>query len=328
MSDDMSKTDFPIDAVIAWVDGNDPVHRSKRLKYGSVGELDNDEVGGDIRFTSVGEIKYCVASLLRFAPYIRTIYIVTDDQDPDLNGFLDRHFPDRSTRVEIVDHKVLYKGYEEYLPVFNSLSIETLLYRIPGLNEHFVYLNDDFMLVAPTDPETFFRDGRAVCYATLFNLPFARFLRFIKPPRHGHKIFGFKDSMINAADAAGGKWTFPYIGHIPLALKKTVVEDFYKDHKKLFLDNIRPRFREPHQFNPQVLYYMLAEKCGDCIVVPRKGTDLYVKPNGKEGYMQKKLDSFDASSTALFCCFNSLDYASPEDQQLAISWLEKRLGLI
>lgn len=323
----MMNTDFPIDAVIAWVDGNDPAHKARRRQYARADELDNDEVGGDIRFTSVGEIRYCVASLLRFAPYIRTIYIVTDNQNPDLDEFVDLHFPERTTRIEIVDHKVLYRGYEEFLPVFNSLSIETLLYRIPGLSEHYIYLNDDFMIIAPTVPETFFRDGKSVCYATPFNLPFARFLRFIKPPRHGHKIFGFKDSMINAADAAGARWTFPYIGHIPLALKKTVMENFYREHEQLLLSNIRPRFREPHQFNPQVLYYMLARECDDCIVVPRKGTDLYVKPNGKEGYMSRKLESFDASPSALFCCFNSLDYASEEDLKLAVSWLEKRLGL-
>ena len=80
----MNKAAFPIDAVIAWVDGNDPVHKKKRHEYAGVKELSNDEVGGDIRFTSVGEIRFCVASLLRFAQFIRKIFIVTDGQDPGL----------------------------------------------------------------------------------------------------------------------------------------------------------------------------------------------------------------------------------------------------
>lgn len=323
----MSEQKFPIDAVVAWVDGNDPVHKAKRQKYGKSTELSNDEVGGDIRFTSIGEIKYCIASLLRFAPFLRTIFILTDSQNPQIDSFVQEHFPQRTTRIQVVDHKDIYRGYEEYLPVFNSLSIETLIYRVPGLSEHYIYLNDDFMLAAPATPETFFRDGKAVCYASRFSVPFAKLLRAVKPPRNGQKIFGFKDAMINAADAVGEKYTFPYIGHIPLALKKSVVETFYRNNHQLLIDNIRPRFREPHQFNPQVLYYMLGEKSGDCIVVPRKGTDLYVKPKNKPGYMAEKLRKFDECKSALFCCFNSLDYASKADQKLAISWIERRLGL-
>lgn len=318
---------YPIDAVIAWVDGEDPVHKAKRKKYGNWSDLDNDEVGGDIRFTSVGEIRFCVASLLRFAPFLRKIFIVTDSQDPMLTDFVDKHFPDRSTEIVIVDHKEIYSGYESCLPVFNSLSIETMLWRVPGLSEHYIYLNDDFLIVSPVTENDFFSEGRAICYAEPFFMPLARLLRVIKPRRNGHKIFGFKDSMLNAADVAGQRWTFPYIGHIPLALKRSLQEKFYTDHPELFLSNMSPRFREPHQFNPQALYYILGLNTGDCVLRPRKGVDLYLKPKDKPGYVKGKLSEFDKSSEALFCCFNSLDYASQEDQQLVFDWLNKRLSL-
>ena len=88
-----------------------------------------------------------------------------------------------------------------------------------------------------------------------------------------------------------------------------------------------PRFREPHQFNPQALYYMLGLREGDCVMVPRKGKDLYLKPKMKEGYVARKLAAFDKADSALFCCFNSLDYASSEDQELVFDWLERRLSL-
>lgn len=323
----MNKAAFPIDAVIAWVDGNDPVHKKKRHEYAGVKELSNDEVGGDIRFTSVGEIRFCVASLLRFAPFLRKIFIVTDGQDPGLDDFVDGFFPSRTTQIEIVDHKVIYAGYESCLPVFNSLSIETMLWRIPDLSEHYVYLNDDFLIVSPVVETDFFRDGKAVCYAEPFSVPFARFVRAVKPRRKGHKIFGFKDSMLNAADCLGEKRSFPYIGHIPLAMKKSLQEKFYNEHEKLMISNMTPRFREPHQFNPQALYYMLGLREGDCVMVPRKGKDLYLKPKMKEGYVRRKLAAFDKADSALFCCFNSLDYASSEDQELVFDWLERRLSL-
>jgi hypothetical protein len=319
--------DYPIDAVIAWVDGEDPVHKAKRKKYGNWADLDNDEVGGDIRFTSVGEIRFCIASLLRFAPFLRKIFVVTDSQDPDVSEFVSHYFPDTKTEIVIVDHKDIYAGYESALPVFNSLSIETMLWRIPGLSEHYVYLNDDFLIISPVTEEDFFQDGKAICYVDPFSVPLARLLRKIKPRRKGHKIFGFKDSMLNAADAVGQKWTFPYIGHIPLAMKRSLQEKFYNDNPEALLSNMSPRFREPHQFNPQVLYYMIGMREGDSVIRPRKGIDLYLKPKNKPGYVQGKLKSFDKADKALFCCFNSLDYASKEDQQLVFDWLNKRLDL-
>ena len=214
-------TDYPIDAVVTWVDGDDPAHRAKRMKYESREQEMNDEVGGEIRYKSIGEIRYCIASLLRFAPFLRKIFIVTDGQDPQLGEFLDKHFPDRKTAIEIIDHKVIYRGYEKYLPIFAARSIETVLWRIPDLSEHYIYLNDDFMLVAPTVPEDYFQDGKAICYAYKFSIPFAKFVHAVKPRRKGFKISGFKDSQVNAALTAGEKRYFLYIGHTPLAVRKS-----------------------------------------------------------------------------------------------------------
>lgn len=84
---------YPIDAVITWVDGNDPEHRRKRLSYEKGGESRLDDVAGDIRYVSIGEIRYCVASILRFAPFVRKIFIVTDGQDPCLGDFIESRFP-------------------------------------------------------------------------------------------------------------------------------------------------------------------------------------------------------------------------------------------
>ena len=320
-------TDYPIDAVVTWVDGDDPVHRAKRMKYESREQEMNDEVGGEIRYKSIGEIRYCIASLLRFAPFLRKIFIVTDGQDPQLGEFLDKHFPDRKTAIEIIDHKVIYRDYEKYLPIFAARSIETVLWRIPDLSEHYIYLNDDFMLVAPTVPEDYFQDGKAICYAYKFSIPFAKFVHAVKPRRKGFKISGFKDSQVNAALTAGEKRYFLYIGHIPLAVRKSTQEKFYTSHQDIMERNMSQKFREPFQFNPQELFYMLGIKTGDCIVRPRKGKDLYIKPKTKKGYMSGKLRQFDRSKTALFCCFNSLAYASDADIDLAVKWIRKRLSL-
>jgi len=59
-----------IDAVITWVDGNDPEHRRKRAEYGSDSLFKIKDIASSTRYASVGEIFWCVASLNRFAPWI------------------------------------------------------------------------------------------------------------------------------------------------------------------------------------------------------------------------------------------------------------------
>ena len=78
----------PVDYVIPWVDGNDPVLSARRAKYASGDALTNEEVGGATRYASVGEIRWGVASILRYAPFVRKVFVVTDGQDPDLGGML------------------------------------------------------------------------------------------------------------------------------------------------------------------------------------------------------------------------------------------------
>ena len=141
MRNEYTKSNFPIDAVILWVDGNDKVHRDKMLPF----IKDKSKINSKkfrTRFDQVNEIKFTVDSILKFAPYIKKIHIVTDNQTP---GFLanSKIYKDK---VSIVDHKIIFKGFEQYLPTFNCRSIETCIYRIPNLNEHFIYFNDDFFL--------------------------------------------------------------------------------------------------------------------------------------------------------------------------------------
>ena len=85
-----------------------------------------------------------VKSILKFAPFVRKIFIVTDSQKPSFSGLEDLIV---SNKVKVVDHKEIFKGYEKYLPTFNIRSIDAVLHRIEGLSEMFVYFNDDVFLI-------------------------------------------------------------------------------------------------------------------------------------------------------------------------------------
>jgi len=61
--------DLVIDAVILWVDGNEPNYRKKLASY--LPE-DSDILNGyETRYEQINEIKYNVNALIKYAPYLR-----------------------------------------------------------------------------------------------------------------------------------------------------------------------------------------------------------------------------------------------------------------
>jgi hypothetical protein len=151
---DPDRIDFPIDVVYTWVDGDDPAwQRRKGLALAGnpwVAEI-NAQAANDSRYTSRDELRYSLRALHCFAPWVRRVFLVTDDQVP---AWLDLTHP----KLTVVSHQEIF-GDTGTLPTFNSQAIESRLHRIPGLAEHFLYLNDDVMLGRPITPDLFFTPG-------------------------------------------------------------------------------------------------------------------------------------------------------------------------
>ncbi len=143
----MTKTPYPIDLVYLWVDGNDPVWAAKKAQI-TGGVVDtNPENDAKGRYTNNDELKYALRSAEKHAPWIRKIFIITDNQQPD---WLDTNHP----KVEIIDHKDILPAAA--LPCFNSSVIEYFLYKVPGLAEHFLFSNDDMFFNKDVSPDFFF----------------------------------------------------------------------------------------------------------------------------------------------------------------------------
>lgn len=146
----MGNQNSEIDLVYLWVDGNDPEWQKKKRAF--TGKLsDTSEQNNIGRYVSNDELKYTLRSAEKYVPWIRKIFIVTDDQKPD---WLDTEHP----KIEIIDHKDIMPA--EILPCFNSSVLEYFLHKIPGLSERFLYANDDMFFNANLSPEFFYeKDG-------------------------------------------------------------------------------------------------------------------------------------------------------------------------
>ena len=143
-----------MDAVITYVDGNDPVWKQDYEKTTNVPVMEK-------RFRDWGTLKYLLRGIEAKMPFIRNVYLVVShpSQAPE--------WADRE-QLKIVLHKDIIPA--EFLPTFNCNPIEMHLHRIPGMDEEYIYFNDDMFPVGDCKPTDFFRDGRPVIgyYTHLF----------------------------------------------------------------------------------------------------------------------------------------------------------------
>jgi Stealth protein CR2, conserved region 2/Stealth protein CR1, conserved region 1 len=243
-----SKSGFPIDAVITWVDGADPLHKAKRLAHLMPTRDQLHENGiNPHRWACSDELSFCLASIENNAPWIGTIYIVTDGQTPDLSHLS----PWVRDRVKIVDHLEIFEGYESALPTFNSLAIESMLWRIKGLAEHFIYFNDDVFLTGPLQPRDVF-DGQG---------PVLRG-KWVDHSGLGQSQNDFVDPTLfhdfmqtNAATLLGFDRARLFASaHVVHPLKRSVFEALFARFEPEFVANIAHKFREISQFQPQSLH--------------------------------------------------------------------------
>lgn len=317
-----------IDVVITWVDGQDQPLAARRRQYATANELRHDDVAGTTRYASLDEIFWCVASINRFAPWVHRIFIVTDQQDPHVTPFLQQHFPEGFIPVEIVDHRQIFAGYEEYLPTFSSLSLETMLWRIPGLSEHYLEMNDDFLMTRPVFPEDFFTpEGHPICYATWASVPFTRFTRMIKS-RHddGSKRLTVKGYMTEAAEIAGCRWFYLKFGHTPRALLRSAFEACLALRPGLIERNIRHRFRHIDHFNAEELHYLYLHQCHRLRVAYPGSLHFFLQPNGRPGYVSRKLARL-RKGQYKFVCFNGMNLATPAELHEIRTWIADTLRI-
>lgn len=139
---------YKIDFVITWVDGNDQDWLKKRQEY-----VQKKVKGQDTRKRRVrdwGNLNYLLRSIEKYAGWVNHIFLLTPGHYPKwLN--LD------NDKISIVNQDTLFP--DNLIPSFNNCAIELLMYKIPGLSEHFVYFNDDMFLINKVSPEDFFKNG-------------------------------------------------------------------------------------------------------------------------------------------------------------------------
>ena len=314
-----------IDIVIAWVDGNDLELKKKRHKY-LTGEDASDAVSAT-RFASNNEIYYNIASILKYVPFCRHIYVVADNQRPE---FIDEFAAQGlcvADKIRVVDHQEIFRGFEEHLPTFNTRSIESMLWNIEGLSDYFIYLNDDFFFNTPAQVEDFLKVDSLVIYGHWQNsfalkakLKYRQLMsrQFGKPIQPKHMI-----AQMLGADALGFNKFFE-IHHYPHIVDRHALKDYLLEHPQLLETQIKFKFRSVEQLNPISLM--------NHIKIQKQQVEL--KPDLELAYL-KNQDSLNGFIQALnnpeikYGCIQSLDQLdSDAAKKISTAMQEKLAGYL
>lgn len=276
----MSQNKTPkIDFVITWVDGSDEKWLAEKRAFAeNQPSLEKPRFdSSDLRFRNDFDfLKYWFRGVEKFAPWVNQIFFVTAGHLPD---WLNPNHP----KLKIIHHSDFI--LKEFLPTFNSHTIENNLHRIAELSENFVYFNDDFYLLRKTRPEDFFKEGQYQGKTQL--LPRAFFAENIlinNPSRdifpyiqmnnmalvnqdydkrsfyklHKSKAYNIKYSIFNLRNFLLKPWrefSLLYDPHCAISYKKSTFETVWKKHEEILRETSLHRFRSDRDVSHLIFYY-------------------------------------------------------------------------
>lgn len=290
-----AKKNEEIDFVIAWVDGGDKEWQKEKQKYLAAFLGDESIIDqGDYRYRDWELLPYWFRAVENYAPWVRKIHFVTCGQIPQ---WLNVDHP----KLNIVNHWDYMP--DEYLPTFNSHTIELNMHRIKGLAEQFVYFNDDMFITRPVKPQNFFMNGLprdvfaldAIYCASgsagnyncndvaIINDNFKKKEQFAKYKRKWFQPCYGKKRLYQTAVFMPWNW-FPgfYYQHLPSNFLKSTLEEVWEKAGDVLDETSREKFRGKTQVNQWLFkYWQLAAgqfepmsiKDGRCYHLRDKGVE-------------------------------------------------------
>jgi hypothetical protein len=226
---------LPIDAVLTWLDPNDPAWKKSREEHG--GEVKVNDPRLPQATFPVYELETAVILIRKHAPWIGTIFIVCPaGQRPKfIDQCLTGVVTDGYDRVKVINQDdIVPKGMEDSAPVFNSHAVEANIHRIPGLAERFLYFCDDMYLTRYLDPDDCFTGNSMI----------------VQPMKRNKQIIGFGahanvwKRMMNDYRPLNKIW------HGFLTLTKTAMIEAEKEYKDEWDKTIYSRFRDSGDIAP------------------------------------------------------------------------------
>lgn len=205
-----------MDIVITYVNGLDPEWQTDYANC--IGEKALTK-----RYRDWGTLPFLMRGIEECMPFIENVFLVVS-RESQVPEWIDR------SAVSVVLHKDFIPA--QFLPTFNSTSIEMFMHRIEGLSEEFIYFNDDFFPMLPSKPTDFFRDGRVAVSMKHHLCTFGNLFR--RQTKHSDRI---------ARNVAGKKAMFCYVRpqHTCAPMLRSLCAELYEKCSEEILASITPK---------------------------------------------------------------------------------------
>lgn len=230
--------------VYTWVNGSEPCYNKRRERAGLT-------PGGSSRDKEMGELKYSIRSLLKFAPWLEgPIYIVTPGQIPD---WLDTSNP----RIQVVDQDDLLPKDKVTVPNFDTNVIEQFLHKIPGLTDTFIHMNDDYLFIKPVVPNRFFTCDGGLQFLTEIN-----HIRHVKGQKSNAWLASVRNTVELADKTYGGEHVYNFLKHAPFVYSRKAFEKIHEKFASELHASHSHQVRHHEDLNMPLLHHIYMNEEG------------------------------------------------------------------
>lgn len=232
-------------------------------------------------FYDWGFVPFIVKGIRKFMPFINSIFVVSD------------HATSYEDTISVQHNHIIPS---KYLPTFSSCTIEMFLHKIKGLNDKFIYFNDDMLPVSEMKESEFVDSGK---------------LLLAYGPDDGSNGNCYRLNLRNASELLGVERFIP--AHNPHVYDKSLCEECFNKYKDIIYSKCS-RFRSPMSYNQYLyLYYAIAN--GATIRKPDSSKFLWADDILN---LQQVEELFNESKS--FVCINDRDSYSVPRNTLKDSW--------
>lgn len=199
------------------------------------------------RFNRLNLLPYVIKSIYKFVKFdLGKIYIVVSHKS-EIEQYINEN-------IIAIEHKDIIPN--EYLPLFNSSSIELFIHNIPNLSEQFIYFNDDMLLIKDLNKLDFYNN----------NIPYI----FVNKYYKNHNMFSDFDIMIKNIEHLifnkdiVNQDTLLYLDHGPSPMLKSIWKEiFNKYHEEIY--STITKFRESKNICQAIYHYYIIKLYGENI---------------------------------------------------------------
>jgi hypothetical protein len=233
-----------IDIVVPFYNDNDKAWKSIMLEYMKEENSDDRQVIGEERYRDWDCFNYWLRCVEENCPWVNNVILIVASET-QLPEWLNTENP----KLKIIYHKDYIPN--QLLPTFNTMTIELFISKIDCLTENYIYCNDDYYFLNPTNPHMFFIDNFAVHRDNSSKLE--KFNEDYLNGSDGTFYSALNNGMDLQLEIVGENAKWYAIDHLPVAHKKSFESELIDKYYDKFIEaNSSSRFRNKKNYSNHV----------------------------------------------------------------------------